>query len=419
MTEPSIRPRPPCRVAYLTTRYPSVSHSFIQREILALEQAGVEILPMAINPTPDAEVLTETDRRERQRTFAVKAQPATRLAAGAVRALRRRPLGFLAALGVAVRSAGFDAKAALWRAFQLGEATAVWDHCERSGVRHVHAHFGQAPATVAWLTTELGNRLDPDGPRWSWTVTIHGWHEFVNERDAALREKVASARAVVCISDYTRAQLMRIAHPDDWPKLHVVRCGIDTAEFELRPPRLIATPPRVLVVGRLSPEKGHLVLLEAAGILRDRGIRIEMDLVGPGDFAAQLTAAADRLGVGPQTHFLGARSPAEVGKLLRDADVFCLPTFAEGLPVALMEAMAVGVPVVTTYISGIPELVVDGETGLVVPAGRPDLLADAIERLCSEPTLVDALTGAARARVEAQHELERNVVALRPILCAD
>lgn len=407
------------KIGYLATHYPSVSHSFILREILALQDLGLDIEPMAVNPAPEDDVLTDIDRAERRRTFYVKAQSKQHMLRALWRAARRSPGGLAATALLAVRSAGFDLKAGLWRLFQLVEAVIVWDHCDRVGVRHVHAHFGQVPATVAWFTAELGNRLDPDGDPWTWSVTIHGWHEFVNEREASLRQKVHAASFVVCISDYTRSQLMRIAHPDDWHKLRVVRCGIDTAAFAQRPHRPIGKPPRVLMVARLSPEKGHLVLLEAVKLLRDRGRRVEVELVGPGEFRDSLERAVKSLGIEDRVQFLGACSPSEINAALRSTDVFVLPSFAEGLPVALMEAMAVGVPVVTTYISGIPELVIDGWTGMVVPAGRADLLASAIERLCDDPKLVADIVTAARAKVEEQHELSHNVTALAALLSGD
>ncbi|HEX7096132.1 MAG TPA: glycosyltransferase [Acidimicrobiales bacterium] len=407
------------KIGYLATHYPSVSHSFILREVLALRDLGVSIEPMAINPAPEDDVLTDVDRAERRRTFYVKAQSKRRIAAAMLSALRKRPIGVLATAGVAVRSAGFDLKAGLWRLFQLVEAVIVWQHCERVGVRHIHAHFGQVPATVAWFTAELGNRLDPDGEPWTWSVTIHGWHEFVNEREAALRQKVHAASFVVCISDYTRSQLMRIAHPDDWHKLRVVRCGIDTTAFAQREPRPIGKVPRLLMVARLSPEKGHLVLLDAVRLLSDRGRRVEVELIGPGEFRDDIERAAKSMGIEDRVRFLGACSPTEINAHLRACDIFVLPSFAEGLPVALMEAMAVGVPVVTTYISGIPELVIDGWTGMVVPAGRADLLASAIDRLCDDPRLVQSIVQAARAKVEEQHELANNVPALAALLLGE
>jgi glycosyltransferase involved in cell wall biosynthesis len=404
------------KIGYLATHYPSVSHSFILREILALEALGLDIERMAINGAPEDDVLTDVDRAERRKTFYVKTQPKSRIAGAMWRAFRRSPTALIKTAVLAVRSAGFDVKAGLWRLLQLVEAVVAWDHCDAAGVRHVHAHFGQVPATVAWFTAELGNRMGDD--EWTWSVTIHGWHEFVNEREASLRQKVAAASFVVCISDYTRSQLMRISHPSDWGKLHVVRCGIDTTSFAQRPERPVNRPPRVLMVARMSPEKGHLVMLEAIKLLADRGRQVDLDLVGPGEYGDELREIAQRFGIAGRVHFHGACSPSEINQKLRVSDVFCLPSFAEGLPVALMEAMAVGVPVVTTYISGIPELVIDNWTGMVVPAGRADMLASCIDRLCDDPELYASIVAAGRAKVEEQHELARNVPALAALFTA-
>jgi colanic acid/amylovoran biosynthesis glycosyltransferase len=417
---------PRARVAHLSTHYPSISHSFILREILALRDLGVDVEPLAINVAPANDLLTEADRAEHACTFYIKGRSKRQIIASVLHVARRHPAALLSTAVLAVRTAGFDVKAAIWRLLQLVEAIVVWDHCREIGVRHIHAHFGQAPATIAWFAAELGNRIDgsvsagtdDDGP-WSWSVTIHGWHEFVGEREASLREKVAAATFVACISDYTRSQLMRIAHPDHWHKLHVVRCGIDTTTFPQRPPQPVRSTPRVLMVARLSPEKGHLVLLEAVALLRDRGRRVDVDLVGPGEFREDIERAARALHIDDRVHLLGARSPAEINAQLRASDIFCLPSFAEGLPVALMEAMAVGVPVVTTYISGIPELVVDGFTGMVVPAGRADLLASAIDRLCDDRQLTASIVSSARAKVEEQHELAHNVRALADLLAGN
>ena len=423
---------PRARVAHLSTHYPSISHSFILREILALRELGVDVEPLAINVAPANDLLTEADRAENARTFYIQARSKRQILTSVLRDARQHPKALLTTALLAVRTAGFDVKAAIWRLLQLVEAIVVWDHCRQIGVRHIHAHFGQAPATIAWFAAELGNGIDGsagsagidgsaatgEGP-WSWSVTIHGWHEFVGEREASLREKVAAASFVACISDYTRSQLMRIAHPDHWHKLHVVRCGIDTTAFPERPAQPVSAKPRVLMVARLSPEKGHLVLLDAVALLRDRGRRVDVDLVGPGDFRDDIERAARELRIDDRVHLLGARSPAEINAQLRTSDIFCLPSFAEGLPVALMEAMAVGVPVVTTYISGIPELVVDGFTGMVVPAGRADLLASAIDRLCDDRELTASIVSSARAKVEEQHELAHNVRSLAALLAGN
>ena len=397
------------QICYISTHYPLVSHTFIQGEILALEARGVGVLRVALNVS-DADAL-DGDRNEAELTYAVKGTSRRQVAAILLRTFVRHPLAFVRGSAHAFASARFDLGTGFKRALQFGEAVLVWHHCERHGVRSIHAHFGQAPATVAWYAARFGNSIGGT-ERWTWSVTVHGWHEFVSEKTSDIRRKIAAADLVVCISDFTRSQLMRIAAPEDWGKLDVVRCGIDLELFGHREPRSPQAPARIVVVARLSPEKGHLVLIEAVAELRRLGVDVSCRFVGSGPFLDHLVDAAVSLGVADSITFCGALAPRDVARELDAADVFCLPTFAEGLPVSLMEAMAVGIPVATTYISGIPELVIDGETGWVVPPGNHEQLAHAIRDALTSPDR-DAIVAAARERVVRLHDRSTNIVELQ------
>lgn len=401
------------RVAYLSTHYPSVSHTFIQGEITALEATGIEVLPIALNAPGPGDVQTDLDRTERDRTLYVKAIPRAAMARTFARTLLRQPGAVLRTGLRAVASGGLDLGRGAKAVLQLLEAILVWDHCERHGVHAIHAHFGQAPASVAWWVVRFADDVAPD--RWTWSVTIHGWHEFVTEDTSQLRPKLAAADLVVCVSDFTRAQLMRIAPKRVWDRIHVVRCGVDLDAFARRDPRPVASPPVIAITARLSAEKGHAVLLGAVARLAEEGLPTRVVVIGDGPGRADVEEEVERLGLAGSVELRGAQPPAAVAAALRAADVFCLPTFAEGLPVSLMEAMAVGVPVVTTYISGIPELVVDGETGWVVPAGSVDPLADALRAALCGPDR-EAVVEAARRRVERQHDRRRTTADLERLL---
>jgi glycosyltransferase involved in cell wall biosynthesis len=411
------RPHPPTRVAYVLTHYPKLTQTFLRREIETIASDELQVLPVAINAPEPGEIVTTEDRREAARTFYVKAAPRRRMASAMARGFVRRPGSFVRAALRALRPAGADGKALLWRSFYFVEAVITWDHCRRNGVRHLHAQFGGTPSTIAMLVADLGCRTDGPGT-WTWSFTIHGFHDFVNEREIGLGAKAADASFAVCISDYIASQLMRVTDPAHWGKIHTVRCGIDLDEFARRPPRPAGEPPRILTVGRLSAEKGHGVLLDAVRLLHDRGVDVRVEFVGSGPMHDELAERARDAGLADLVHLAGELPPSEVNRRLRDADVFCLPSFAEGLPISIMEAMAVGVPVVSTYVGGIPELVRDGITGRCVPAGRADLLADAIERLVSDPGVRAAMVSAARAAVEAEHEQHRNVATLRSLMLA-
>ena len=405
---------PRTRVAYLLTVHPAVSQTFIVDEIEALREVGVDVTPISINPPAAHDVSNAAQQRVRDTTFYIKSQSRISVALALVATAVRHPSVLLLPL----RAGGFDVKAYVWRYFQLAEAVVAFRECRRLGIRHVHAHFGQAPSTIAWMTSGVG--LICEGEPWSWSATIHGWHEFVNERAALLREKVGAARFIACVSDYTRSQLMRLSRPQDWSKVHVVRCGIDPELIGFRATAPLAERPVVVQVARLAPEKGHLVLLDAVDLLRHRGVDVQLRLIGPseGDFGDLVRARIDDLGLADAVELTGPCDPQQVREHLAVADVFCLPTFAEGLPVAIMEAMAAGVAVVTTYISGIPELAVDGETARVVPAARADLLADALQMVIEDDAARERMVAAARERILRQHVLRHNITELRDLFAA-
>ena len=397
-------------IAYLSTHYPSVSHTFIQGEIISLEALGHDVLPMALNTSHDSDVLTDLDRSERRRTFYVKEIPhLTMLRILTVTAIRH-PVALIRSLFVAARLGGANVGLGAKSILQLAEGLLVWHRCEQEGIRAIHSHFGQAPASVALLAKTFGNFLDADS--WTWSMTIHGWHDLANEDTSLLRRKIRAADLVICISDFTRAQLMRLSAPVDWPKINTVRCGVDLDDFPRRASvRPATTEPAIVTTARLSPEKGHVTLIEAIGHLRDGGRPVRAVFIGDGPFRDELLAASIRFGVSDLVEFTGALPPSEVAGRLSDADVFCLPSYAEGLPVSIMEAMAVGVPTVATFVAGTPELVVNGRTGWIVPPSNPRLLADAIGDALSNPDR-DAIVDEARHAVERSHDRAANSVEL-------
>ncbi len=402
------------RIAYLATDYPAVSHTFIQREIHALEARGIEVVPITLNRAPDSQLLTDLDRSDAARTFVVKSASAG-TALTLATTMVRHPVATLRGIRRAIGGTRGDLTRIRKQLLQFLEALLVWRHCRAERCEGVHAHFGQVPATVAWFTAAFANDVARGGRRFTWSVTIHGWHEFVTEDTSRLADKLEAADGVVCISHYTRSQLMRIAPVAAWPKIDIVRCGLDLDDFAFRGTRVPAESPTIVITARLSPEKGHVVLVQALARLRAGGVDVRARFIGSGPLEADLRAAALGAGVADLVEFVGPLAPSAVAAALREADVFCLPSFAEGLPVSIMEAMAIGVPVVTTYISGIPELVVNDRTGWVVPAGDVDALADAVRSALESPGR-DRIVASAREAVAAAHDIYRNVVGLEAAL---
>lgn len=404
-------------VVYVTTHYPRVALTFILLEIRELERIGMRVTPVAINTTDESELISQALSDEHQRTTYLKALGPIRLGRATARVLLRHPVRMMALLRVAVSSSRLDLPVLARRLVHLAYAAAMVEAVGTAEARHFHAHFGQAPATVAWFAAEIAG-FSTGVPR-TWSFTIHGFHDFADEKVSRLDLKARSARFVCCVSDFTRAQLCRVTEPDLWDRYHVVRCGIDLDAFPYRPPSQAAGRVRVVMVARLSPEKGHLVLLSALRELRDRQVDVELEVIGGGPSAALIQSTADDLGLADRVTLSGELGSEVVSDHLADADIFCLPSFAEGIPVAIMEAMAIGLPVVTTYVGGVPELAINGETALVVPASNARELAGAIEQLATQPELRERLARNGRQRVCELHDSRRNAQQLHQLFAAD
>lgn len=394
-------------IAYLTTEYPKVSHTFIRREIAELERLGWSIRRVAIRG--GGEVRDPADRAEVERTFVCLDQPAHRFARAGFATLVRHPLRTLGALRTALAMHRRSERGLVRHLAYLAEACVLRGELARSGVEHVHVHFGTNAAAVARLIMRLG------GP--SYSMTVHGPDEFDAPIGLSLGDKIADARFVAAISDYCVAQLRRWAAPADWPRIQVVRCAVGGAFLD--PPAPVAPASRTLLcIGRLSAQKGHLVLLDAAARLAGDGVDFELVLAGDGEMraAVEQRIAAHRLDA--SVRITGWVDEAEVRELLRGARALVQPSFAEGLPVVMMEALAMGRPVIASSIAGVPELVRPGENGWLVPAANVDELVDAMrEALEMPPAALDEMGRAGRARVLARHRGETEAATLSALLC--
>jgi glycosyltransferase involved in cell wall biosynthesis len=388
------------RVGYIMTHYPRVALTFVHGEIDEVERHGIAIQPFAMNLPNPADLAAPDAQAEQARTIYLKAGW-LRPAAIFVRQFARHPMRMLGVIKSALASAGGSPGLTLRRCAHLMQAALVAHECSRQGITHLHAHFGLAPATIAWLASAIAQA---QGRTLSFGFTIHGYHDFADARESRLDLKADSAAYVLCISDFTRAQLCLVTDRALWDKFQVARCGVDLGTLFFREPPARSGPARVMALGRLSQEKGFAVLLEAVSALRQDGVNLTLTFVGDGPLRKELERLAQAAGLAELVHFAGELTPEAVRKELLASDIFCLPSFSEGLPVSIMEAMATGVPVVTTWIAGIPELAVDGETALTVPPARADALAIALRRLIEDPTLGARLAANARKRVEQQHD---------------
>lgn len=395
---------PTCRMVYLLSRYPAVSHTFFLNEISELRKLGFCIDIASINePDIPRRAMPEAEGNEADSTYYIKATGVVHACWIAAKTLVTRPQVILRGAVAALKMGRGNIVPTCFAMFYLAEALILGDWMRIRGHRHLHIHFCGPVATVGMLASIA----------WQipYSLMVHGPDEFYDIEKFYLRQKIELAKFVFCISDFCRSQLMRIVDPMHWEKMHVVRLGVDPDLFVPPVQREISGHiPEIICVGRLVPSKGQLILLQACTSLHSRGYHFQVRLVGEGPDRACLEAYAAKQGIA--VFFEGARSHEETRALLGRADIFALSSFAEGVPVALMEAMAMEIPCVSTSIAGIPELIRDGFDGLLVPASSSAALASALQQLLDHPELCRSLGVAGRKYVSNCYNLRINAAKL-------
>ena len=389
------------RIAYLVSQYPAYSHTFILREIQQLRQFDVAIAVASINlPDRPLAKLTDVERNEAEHTFYIKSQGILKAAAALGKTLALNPRGLLRGIKHAVKLGGWDIKRLLYHVFYLAEALLVGHWMRSQNINHLHVHFATPAASVGMLVKTVFG--------YSFSFTVHGPDEFYDAAGYNLPEKILAADFIFCISHYARSQVMKLSPVQAWPKLDVCRLGVDPQRFIPAPKPKQTGSCNLLCVGRLTPAKGQAILLESVAQLQQQGIAVTLTLVGMGPDESSLRQYADALGIGGLVHFIGAVDQDHILDYYKAADMFVLPSFAEGLPVVLMEAMSMEIPCITTAITGVPELIRNGLDGLLVPASDSEGLTQAILQLVNDPALRRQLGRAGRLRVLSDYDLYKN-----------
>ncbi len=392
------------RVAYLVSRYPATNHTFILREIVALRSLGFDLRVIAIRGDDrPSESLTAAEKQERRNTITVLPFNRLFLAAHFLTALRT-PHGYLAGLWLACKMGGLNVRSILYHLIYFAEAVVAGHVARQGGYRHLHSHF---TSTVALLAARVFN--------FDLSITIHGPDEFRDVIAFRMREKIAHSKFISTISHYARSQIMLASDPADWRKIEVCRLGVDPSVFTPRHPGDGATDLRVICVGRLAPVKAQRLLISACARLISAGWKVQLHLVGSGPDLSPLEDYAAAMGIKEQVRFEGGRNQDEVIALYGISDVFALASFAEGVPVVLMEAMAMEIPCVATWVNGVPELIHDHEEGLLVAPSDVEGLAKAIETLLKNPELRRRLGSAGRQKVLREYNLSANTASLAQV----
>jgi colanic acid/amylovoran biosynthesis glycosyltransferase len=385
------------KVAYIVNQYPKVSHSFIRREILAVERYGISVLRIAMRGW-DATVVDPADESERNSTRHVLQRGAWVLLRSLLVMFVKSPSRFIRTFLVANRMSLVSDQSIIRHWIYFAEACVVAEWVLDFGATHLHAHFGTNSTDVAMLASSLTGI--------PYSFTAHGSAEIDRARSIALKDKIEGAAFVAAVCSFGRSQLYRWVGHEHWSKIHVVPCGLDEKFLE-PPPQPYNDSASLVCVGRLSIEKGHFLLLDALRLVLDAGYRCELVLAGDGELRGAIEKRIARLQLPDHVRITGWISGEQVREEILRARALVLPSFIEGLPVVIMEAMAMSRPVIATYVGGIPELVLNDETGWLVPAGDVNSLARAMQdSLSASPEALTRMGQQGRARVLQRHDID-------------
>lgn len=399
-------PRPDGPILYLTGGYPRASHTFILREVMALRRAGLDVRTASVRFSPPSELIGPEEEAAQAETFHVlrAARNPFRLVSDHVAALLAGPGRYARALILAARTGRPGLAGGLKQAAYFLEAAVLARHMAREGISHLHNHFADSSANLAMIAAEMAGR--------PFSLTLHGPAELFEPQSWRLDAKTARARFTVAISSFARAQAMLFSERAHWQRIHVVHCGVEPERYTNARSAPGGPTVELLFVGRLTAIKGVFVLLDAL-----QGMPcVRLTLVGDGEDRASLEEEARRRDL--QVRFLGYQSQIDVTSALAQADALVLPSFAEGVPVVLMEAMASGRPVIAPRVGGVEELVEDGVSGIITPAGDASALRDAIAQLIAMPAEARAAMGeAGRAKVAAEFNVDIEARRLMALFC--
>ena len=393
-------------IAYLCSQYPAISHTFIYREIESLRKGGMTVHTASIRLPENLAVMTPAEQEEANRTLMVLSMPFLSMLGAHLHCLKKNPAGYLRMAASGLRLLTNGPKSPLKAAAYFAEAGILLQWLHRHNITHIHEHFANPTAIVAILMKSYGGV--------SYSISVHGPDIFYTVDSAMLAEKISKAAFVRCISHYCLSQIMRISAPEAWHKLHIVRCGVDPDLYTPRPEPGNALP-NILCVGRLVAAKGQYILLKACALLKNEGLQFHLTIVGDGPDRQILEKAATSGNLNGTVTFTGALGQDKVRDVYDRADLFVLASFAEGVPVVLMEAMAKEIAVISTRITGIPELIEHEKDGLLATPGDEADLASQIRKLLGNPQQRRELGTAGRKKVIAlynQHTNNQGMVTL-------
>lgn len=385
------------KIAYFTGEYPRATDTFVQREIMGLRRLGVEVATFSVRK-PDIEHLVGSEQRaEREQTTYLLPPSVFKLIVSHLWLIFLSPINYFRALKLAINTSQPGIKGFLYQLFYFLEAGLLARYLNQRGITHLHNHIATSSCSVAMLAAAFGLQ--------TFSFTMHGPHIFFEPHRWRLDEKIRRAEFVACISYFCRSQGMIFASTEQWPKMPIIRCGLEMDLFEAVNHH--GPGNRLLYVGRLAVEKGLPIVFESLRQLLPKFPDLMLTVVGDGSDRSLLEQLTQDMAIADHVNFVGYQSQSAVREYLRETDIFVLPSFAEGIPVVLMEAMATGVPVVATQIAGVAELVQSGESGYLTPPGDSETLAAAIAKLIPDADHRNQLGRQGRKKVESEFNISQ------------
>lgn len=394
------------KVAYFCSLYPAISHTFINREIQQLEQHGFDIHPFTMNPGQVLAGGTAFEQEQLQRTYCIHGQSLMVKLGAQLSQFLRNPFGYISGLFFAIGMQKGRLKETLWALFHFMEGAILAREMRKRGLKHVHVHFANSEAAIAmYMAKAFG---------FTYSFTLHGPDCFYNVGLGHLEAKIKRAKFILCISHFARGQAIRLGGAETLKKTYILRCGVDPERYAPvgEAPR---DPMHIVCTGRLTATKGQMLLIMACERLKQAGKNFRCTLIGGGDQEQLLRNLVVQKGLENEVTLTGALPQDGVLATLQTAHLFCLPSFAEGVPVVLMEAMSMEIPCIGTRVGGIAELIDSPHNSWLIHSGDPEGLFLLLQDLIDHPEKRQGMGKAARETILDRFNIRKNGAKLAQI----
>lgn len=387
------------RIAYFTNTYPRATDTFIRLEVLGLRQRGFDVKTYSVRKSGEDHDVDHEVITEKQNTSFILPINLSEFVTVFLTFLMLKPRRLLSGLYITFKTLRPGLKGFILQMAYFIEALILAERLTKDHIEHIHNHLGDNSGTVTLIASKLSNT--------PYSISIHGPHIFFDGMYWSLNEKTKHSKFISCIGYFCRSQMMLYTESQYWEKFQIIRCGVDLEKYTIRTGERSAGS--ILFVGRLSDEKGVNVLLESLALLKSQNIEFRLTVLGDGPSRRDIERQINQLQLDGLVELLGYVDQTTIREFLSETDIFILPSFAEGIPVSLMEAMAIGVPVISTHVGGISELIIDNYTGLLCYPSDSVGLANSIRKYLSDQGFKEKIVEQARAHIEKEFNVDEQI----------